>query len=91
MPSSISACATGTTSEREASRVVPWCEARSERPPLFRRVWPVFPSSAPNIEGAGGTPPDRRLIVFERPDEGNPAIGKPTDGPATALGMPRLG
>ena len=44
MPSSISACATGTMFEREASRVVPWCEARSERSPLFRRASPPVPS-----------------------------------------------
>ena len=56
MPSSISACTVGTMPKGEASRVIPWCEARSERPHYFDAPSRPFLPLRVNMEGAGGTP-----------------------------------
>jgi hypothetical protein len=91
MPSSISAGPAGTMFEegrlRALSRGVkralggyPHHSTRLRRPFLpLRLTWRE--RAAPLRT--------RRLIVFERVDEGNPAAPNATDGPATALGHAR--
>jgi hypothetical protein len=85
MPCCISACATGTMLEREASRAIPWCEARSERPPLFRRASSPVPSLPLTLRERAAPPdppPHRRSN--EPTTQTRPP--RPTESPETAFG-----
>jgi hypothetical protein len=86
MPSSISACAAGTMFEREASRIVPGCEARSERPPLFRRPSLPVPSLPLTLRERAAPLRTRRLTVARSSRRRTGDTQTPQTGPATALG-----
>ena len=78
----------GRCSKGEASRIVPWCEARSERPPLFRRASPPVPSLPLTLRERAAPLRTRRLIVARTSRRRKPGH---TQTPQTAQQPPWIG
>ena len=81
----------GRCSKGEASRIIPWCEARSERPPLFRRASPPVPSLPLTLRERAAPLGPAASSSLERADEGNPATPKRARRQQPPWGMFRLG